>query len=406
MTDYGLREGYSAHRLLKDGPKGVDYYAQLQVSDEIKTKLGRARDDIRGTLKDGFCNFTNFLERHAVFEAAALQGDSKAFLPKPRFRWQGSMAYRTDVDPAHKPPQQIDLDDGLFLPTSFIQKGEGHTPAVKSRGLFTLVERILEPFCSIRGWKILQKSTCVRIVLCGESHIDLPLYSIPDKDFHKVVEERALKSDQARTIFDSIILDEQVYQKIEWDKIQLAHREKGWIESDPRKLETWVSDAKGRHGALFRDLTRLIKGWRDHTFLNGGPSSILLMACLDHILNEKGRMLSESRIDQALLAVAQELPNLLSNDVPNPVIPTSKLNDWSPTERRQIVSAASTLENELTRALGGHSTPENVVSTFRSLLGDRVPDDVMLVEEIHRKVTIAPQPKRKPLPAARRTTSG
>ena len=105
------------------------------------------------------------------------------------FAGRAGPAYRTLNDPAH-PPQQIDYDDGLYLPVSFL--AEAGNPVIAASGYFRIVEILLTPLCRKRGWS-LDRTTkkCVRIVLDDHAHIDLPRYAIPDQEFHQLVEDAA-----------------------------------------------------------------------------------------------------------------------------------------------------------------------------------------------------------------------
>ena len=127
----------------------------------------------------------------------SLNAETSTSLPsflrlRPRFRMQGSGAYHTLNDPAHKPPQEVDFDDGVFLPTSFVNGGGMVEPLLAAKGYFIVVENILAPLCEDNGWKLIAtKPTCVRVRVDNHAHIDLPLYAIPDEQFVELVEANA-----------------------------------------------------------------------------------------------------------------------------------------------------------------------------------------------------------------------
>src|SRR3546814_12440301 len=78
----------------------------------------------------------------------------------PKFFTQGSFAYDLLVDPCHKPPQQLDLDDGMYVRVDYLENGQ---PALVAKTLFALVEDALRPLCRARGWILdTSKLTCVR----------------------------------------------------------------------------------------------------------------------------------------------------------------------------------------------------------------------------------------------------
>src|SRR5262249_3584268 len=153
---------------------------------------------------------------------------------------------------------------GLYLPTSFAQ---GVRPVLASKGLFAAVEEILGPLCSTRNWKLDQsKRSCVRIIIAADAHIDLPLYAIPDEEFHSLTETAPMLAKdvlQKSIILDGVELAEDAYRTLPSDRLMLAHRTEGWKASDPRKLEDWFRGSIDDHGKVLRRLCRYLKGWRD-----------------------------------------------------------------------------------------------------------------------------------------------
>ena len=100
---------------------------------------------------------------------------------RPRFFTQGSWAYKTLNAPAQH-PQQADVDDGAYLPLSFV--AQASKPSVASVVFFAAAEEALKPLVKLRDWHLVtDKVTCVRIVIAPFAHIDIPLYAIPDNEF-------------------------------------------------------------------------------------------------------------------------------------------------------------------------------------------------------------------------------
>src|SRR5439155_2814441 len=96
------------HRLFHSAPSD-DYFSALTVAKQKEDSLRSARDEIRAVLRSSLGSLAQF-PRDQLFEELAR--DSAPTSLKPKFRMQGSFAYRTCNDPAHKPPQEVDLDDG------------------------------------------------------------------------------------------------------------------------------------------------------------------------------------------------------------------------------------------------------------------------------------------------------
>jgi hypothetical protein len=77
----------------------------LQITEQCHSELRAARTKVRQCLR-------------AEFVKASKADDG--FTVRPRFFTQGCFAYRTINDPAWTPPQQMDLDDGTYLPMTFV----------------------------------------------------------------------------------------------------------------------------------------------------------------------------------------------------------------------------------------------------------------------------------------------
>ena len=107
------------------------------------------------------------------------------FTVRPRFFTQGSFAYKTINDPAWTPPQQMDLDDGTYLPMTFVQ---GAKPSVAAAAFFKIVDRALQALAKAEGWIFVKKPTCARLIIsiCPHRHSSL---RDPDKEF-RLLEER------------------------------------------------------------------------------------------------------------------------------------------------------------------------------------------------------------------------
>jgi hypothetical protein len=300
---------------------------------------------------------------------------------------QGSFSYRTCNDPAHNPPQEIDLDDGMFLPISFLTGNGTIHPSIVSDGFFLAVERILEPLCKEAGWTLdKRKPSCVRVQISDVAHIDIALYAIPDADFTTLVEkslhaEDMMTRDATRqNIRDSVRFLDEVYRNIPRDHIILAHRDKGWKRSDPRKLDDWFKEAVDTHGEQLRRVSRYLKGWRDFQWEMSRLSSIALMAGVVSAYEKFGKAISEQRDDKALLVVAEELPATLSKEISNPVVQGERLDEgWSADERASYVAAANDLLKRLQDAILGTDDANISVSGLTRVFGERIPDDPSLV---------------------------
>ena len=324
---------------------------------------------------------------------------------------QGSSVYNTLNVPAHMPPQEVDYDDGVFLPTSFVDGGGKVQPLLAAKGYFRVVETILTPVCKEYGWSLITtKPTCVRVRIDDGAHIDLPLYAIPDDEFGKLVEasDRAMLAKGMTLTDGEVELAEHVYMNMPEDRIVLARRDTGWIESDPRELEDWFIGAVREHGKVLRRVCRYLKGWRDYQWPKGGPSSITLMVCVVAVLDDLNGTLPENRDDLALQAVVDRLEALFSQPILNPVLPDQNLDEgWSPEERSDFKAQAADLKMMIDGVLNKTLHKRIALSRLQEKFGSRIPNDELLIDiDSEEREVLAYAPAAVAAPFVPRTTSG
>ncbi|MEA3013196.1 MAG: cyclic synthase [Sphingomonadales bacterium] len=398
---------------------GDGYLGSLQVVQSDHHKLASAREIIRDTLRDAFRNWESFVSRVELLDQALAKAgvspDVPVRLPIPKFRIQGSFDYHTANDCQHPPAQQLDMDDGMFLPQAFIFVGGKARPALASHAYFALVERALRPVCERHGWilnpTVPAKGSCVRVEISSRLHIDLPLYAIRDSAFDQLVEFAAASSlRKASEIRDSVELDEGVYRDLADSEIILAHREKGWIQSDPRKLSRWFSAAVDTYGPMVRDLSRALKGLRDARWLQSDLGSICIMAAVVSALEQIDEI-DPARFDIALVKVGNEVARLMAYPIENPVFPGQADKNlcagWSPNFRAQIQTLFDTASRKLESAMNDSYVKSLAIARAREAYGQRVPDDESLITIASMAAVVRREdPQRQPKPMVPRTRSG
>lgn len=376
--------GANAHRTLFSSGEHDTYLRSLTVETEQRTTLQVARDEIRDEIRSGLREWSGHIERRQLFDARMLASVSFAdsdLALRPKFRMQGSWSYHTLNRATHIPPQEIDLDDGVFLPVSFLSQNGTTHPVVVSAGYFTAVERILTPLCERKGWTLVtDKPSCVRVEIDDDAHIDLALYAIPDDEFEELLEKAATSMQfDTRMLDENVSFAEQIYPRLPTDQIMLAHREEGWKPSDPRKLEDWFQSAINEHGQQLRRVCRYLKGWRDYNWTSCRLSSIALMACVVTAYDEAVGSIAENRDDLALQMVANRLPELLERRIPNPVVHGQYLDEgWTRECRADFIAKARNLVMRIDSALTANQSG-TVIEHLRAALGDYLPDDEDLV---------------------------
>lgn len=379
----------NAHRAFENS--GTESYRKnLNPPDREINELRDARDKVRQTLKMAFSEWERRIDPIYLFDSAVVASFAEG-MPKPRlspkFRGQGSYVYHTLNQPAHNPPQEMDFDDGMFLPSSFIsQNGNAH-PIVASDGYFKLVEEALAPLCRREGWTLnpeRARPSCVRVSLNnGRSHLDIALYAIPDDEFEVLVEKAAKSAnvsfadsrDAGEYLFDS------VYETIPLDEIMLAHRDEGWKISDPRKLENWFVQAVKRHDEQVRRVSRYLKGWRDQTWFSCRLSSIALMACVVRYFDENG-VKHRGRDDLCLSEFLEKLPFYLREEIRNPVVDGRLDEGWDDSDRpcrREFVLKAEQLRDDFKSALGSRDA-DTATGRLGTIFGGHFPRNAALVD--------------------------
>jgi hypothetical protein len=183
-----------------------DFNGKVRLVPSKRDKLQTNRDALRKRIHDHF---------------------EKKKWDQPKFYPQGSVPLATNLNPIKTTNhdgdtiEEYDLDDGVYF---ICAEDERKEPA-------TYHDRIKR---AVEGHKeeVVGKDTCVRVVYADGHHVDLPPYWSEQDD----------------------------------DTPQLAHKSKGFTDSDPRKFKDWV-DTKisqtSEAGQLRRDI-RFLKAWKDH----------------------------------------------------------------------------------------------------------------------------------------------
>jgi len=330
---------WNFHRYYSDSTDGL--ISKLRLAEPRVAQLKGLRDMVRVRTKDVFneakeivktSNITislesitesvaktrlKYLSPEAQMEVATLirnmdESARIAFLSlTPRFWTQGSFQYDTLNSPYTTPPQEMDIDDGTYLPMSIF---EGR-PIIGHRLLLLLVDSSLKSLVHENsGWRFEAKRTCARIKIPAENtHIDVPMYAIPLEQYVLKEEARTKRIKASMEAMDSVS-ESLIYNRADYaldeDCVNLALREgeEKWMKSDPKIVDDWFKESCRRIGRHLPSICRFMKSWRDVQWKNGGgPSSISLMAAtvsiLDRIPHDK------NDIGATMLMLAQYLPD-------------------------------------------------------------------------------------------------
>ena len=382
-------------KLLHGAEGGVDLLSKLELLTDEQKKLQSAKKKIRELLR------------------AVIARETKRQIGKqitPRFFTQGSEAYKLLNRRAWMPPQQVDVDDGLYLPMTFV-KGNG--PAEAAAIYFAIVDAALEELVKHEKWKgFEEKDTCARVVIDDRLHVDVPLYAIPDDQFGRLAKaamDQAI-ADSADNIdfMSSRKMRIDRWDQVESDKVLLAHRKDNWKPSDPRKIHDWFLGEVEFFGELLRRECRYLKAWRDHHQLEY-VSSIILMVCASEAFNEVGHLKLSRRDDLALLEIASRLAGMFAGKILNPADPDEVLgSSWTYEQRKQAIKAANEMHEHLDDAINHCYVPEVAVDHLKSIFGERIPNrpDLVKAHSAAAAAVAAAPAIIVPAPAVGRSTSG
>jgi len=337
------------------------YEDNISLSESDRTSLLEARAAIRAHIR---------LQLGNRLKTAQVENASKI---APKFITQGSFAYKTINAPDRPPEQQADLDDGVYVPLSFCENTGA--PKAASKALIGAIEVTLQDLSVRRRWTVdTGNPNCTRVLIAGDKHVDVPIYSMPDEEYRvlaKSTHELAKSAGSFADFYDSSALDDN------WDvmprRVRLAHKTLGWIDSDPRPIKEWVELQVSLKSEQLRRLMRYLKGWRDHQrWPFGEPKSLLLMALANATLERK----IDGRDDLALVQVCSGIPDALRGKVEIPAAPGEDLAERLDADglRDELIRRIRDLHRALVTCVQGRCTPEEACRLMREHFGRRFPN--------------------------------
>lgn len=365
---------YNADRLLTSPSTDESFIQNLDVPEHKMKFLRECRRNVRDAIRSEFRQVRSFLKDNnlqhlsRITEMEFSEDDNKKATAEvlktlePRFRTQGSMTYGTMNMPCQR-PQQIDVDDGVYLPMTVI---EG-SPVVSKQAFFNIVDRALKKLCETKGWQHdATKNTCSRVIVDHITHIDVPLYAIPDVKFVALSEARAFS--------DGFALDSAI--ALNPDEVYLALRnQEHWTISDPKVVSDWFKEQCGYYGVRLKYVSRFLKAWRDYHWENGVISSIALMVCAVQTFRQPG--IEFKTTSEALLETVKNLPEQIKNGVRLEVNNDELIfprGDISQQEKDDLHREAQALYFQVSFALNNALSAEDALGKLINSFGDRVPN--------------------------------
>ena len=393
-------DGLIGNLLLNDSESNALKVLRQKVRVRTRDIFNEAKTLVLETRKDS--SFIHLSEKISMTKFKYLSmDDQKAFIKlilqlddtartafsnlSPRFWTQGSFTYDTLNKPYCTPPQEMDIDDGTYLPMVFFDD----KPLIGHQLLLLLVDTSLKSLVAENSdWRFEAKRTCGRIVVpLLNAHIDVPMYAIPEEKF--LEKEQALKESKDIRLsceaFDSALIEEQKKYILDSDCVNLAIRddEEKWMVSDPKVVDEWFKLNCARIGPHLRKICRFLKAWRDAQWKNGGgPSSISLMAATVNILNQT--VVHSDDFGKTMFIIAQELPKVFRSGIDSPdesdERPLFPSSDFHQEKERQIIQKMEAFSLSLEAAFLAESKLA-ALNILNSNFGNRVQDHGLIVNQ-------------------------
>ncbi|MGN7296363.1 cyclic GMP-AMP synthase DncV-like nucleotidyltransferase [Ferdinandcohnia sp. SAFN-114] len=287
----------------------IEFDRKIKLKPEKKKSLRKSRNALRVKIQN---HFENNLK-----------------VTKPKFWGQGSYMMNTTIEPIEG---EYDIDDGVYL-VHLSSKEEEEWPAAS-----TVHNWILKAVDGHTSTTPVNKNTCVRVIYKDDYHIDFPIY---------------IKGDNA-------------------DHPKLAHKTKGWIDSDPKALTNWFNTEVTSKGDQLKRIVRYFKAWKDYKKGDDKFPSGMVFTILAANYFVEGY---EEDDDSALIAIAKEIYDNLSDSfsLNRPVFPEEDLlDDWSDTAKTNFLSKLSTLISNGQKALEKDKLSD-AADIWIKIFGDRFP---------------------------------
>jgi len=166
---------------------------------------------------------------------------------------------------------EYDVDDGVYI---FGKEEDRPTTVTAHNWIVNAVKNRTDQ-------DTIDKNTCVRVQYAAQYHIDLPIYY------------KTTDSDN-EYFYDSNDIPE------------LAHKSKGWIESDPYAFKLWFLEKVNNNDQLKR-IVRYLKAWTDYKSNLKLPSGLILTILVAN------HYVANSRDDKSFLETLEAIQKQIDN---------------------------------------------------------------------------------------------
>lgn len=226
----------------------VEFNDIIKLSSKRKEELRISRNAVREDIKD---YFNKNRELHTV-----------------KFKGQGSFSMNTSILPLSG---EYDVDDGVYI---FGKEEDKPTTSTAHSWIVKAVENRTDQ-------NTIDKNTCVRVQYAKKYHIDLPIY---------------YKTTDSNNVF--------FYDSV--DVPELAHKGKGWIESDPYAFKLWF-EKEAKDKEQLKRIVRYLKAWTDNKHNLNLPSGMIFT------ILAVNNYASNSRDDKAFLETLESIQKTIDD---------------------------------------------------------------------------------------------
>ncbi|WMI70079.1 cyclic GMP-AMP synthase DncV-like nucleotidyltransferase [Mangrovimonas sp. YM274] len=297
----------------------IKFDKEITLNSSRKESLANSRKEIRRKIRKWF-------------------KDNKPDEIQPKFHGQGSYEMNTTINPIVEYDsdgnilRKYDLDYGVY----FIEKdGEGKKQSIDiwHNWVYNSVE-------DHTNKKPIKKTTCIRVVFSDGRHIDLPIY----------------------------------YKQ--GDTIELAHKSKGWLLSDPKAFYEWFNEEKKSKPRL-EAIVRCLKAWKNYKENNN--SSLKLPSGFELTILAVNHYVDADNLDEAfretVIAIDSELNKTNGFKCLRPTTPKGEnvFAGYSDTRKTGFLNALHSLKVDCEKA-SNEDNFENASEILRAnQFGSRFP---------------------------------
>ncbi|MCH2488570.1 MAG: hypothetical protein MK211_00345 [Flavobacteriales bacterium] len=313
---------------------------EIKLNQARKESLAKSRKELRKKIKNWF-------------------KENKPDEIQPRSHPQGSSEMGTTVNPIVKYDEdgnslrEYDTDDGVY----FIKTDAEDV----KQAITTWHDWVYKSVEDHTEKSPISKTTCVRVVFADGHHIDLPIYFKEN------------------------------------DVIELAHKSKGWIESDPKEFYEWFNDEKKTKPRL-EAIVRCLKSWKN--FRENKNSNLKLPSGFELTILATENYVDADNLDEAFRKTVNAINDALNKvngfKCVRPTTPSGEdvFENYSSTRKNDFLNSLQNLVDDCEKASKENNFKKASEILRNNQFGDRFPkgddkDEESKSEALEKSLTSA-----------------